>query len=180
MARRPKPSKREAMAEKVVIEISPSSAEKDTRLRNSTSKQKENEEEPEDGSPLRPIFCLKKKVDMKRIEETEDCFILDFNPFDSIDIAKLSVTNDGDDVDLSVVAEKGQVACRDYPHSRHLCLQFPFDTTPHERHCDLCYCYVCDSAAPCKCWKAHCHASEHVDDWKSQRNLRILKLRPRK
>lgn len=43
-----------------------------------------------------------------------------------------------------------------------------------------CYCYVCDSAAPCKCWKTHCHASECAEDWKSQRKLMILKLRPRK
>ncbi|XVE58256.1 hypothetical protein DITRI_Ditri04bG0155800 [Diplodiscus trichospermus] len=177
MARRRKSIRRQTMAEKVVIEIS---AEKDTRLKDLTCQQGENKAEPDDGTPLRSIFCLKRKMDMRRIEETEDCFILDFNPFDSTDIAKLAVTNDGDDVDLSVVAEKGKVACRDYPHSRHLCLQFPFDATPHERHCDLCYCYVCDSAAPCKCWMAHCHASEHGEGWKSQRKLRILKLRPRK
>lgn len=29
-----------------------------------------------------------------------------------------------------------QVACRDYPHSRSACAKNPFDTTPHERHCD--------------------------------------------
>ncbi|KAL1206565.1 hypothetical protein V5N11_027133 [Cardamine amara subsp. amara] len=32
----------------------------------------------EEESPLRGIFCLKKRQDMKRFEETEDCFILDF------------------------------------------------------------------------------------------------------
>ncbi|XVF12772.1 hypothetical protein REPUB_Repub08aG0148300 [Reevesia pubescens] len=175
MARRPKPNKKESMAEKVVIEISSSPPEKDP-----TGKQLKNVKEAEEASPLRPIFCLKNNMDMKRIEEMEDCFILDFNPSDSVNIAKLSVTNDADDLDLSVLAENGQVACRDYPHSRHLCLQFPFDTTPHEKHCELCYCYVCDSAAPCECWVTHCHASEHVEDWKSQRTLRILKIRPRK
>ncbi|XVE64504.1 hypothetical protein DITRI_Ditri07aG0105800 [Diplodiscus trichospermus] len=107
MTRPQKPGiRKEGMGENVVIEISPSSTEKDTRLRNPKCEQSEMEEE-EDMSPLRPIFCLKKKVDMKRIEETEDCFILDFNPSDSVDIAKLSVTDDGDDVDLSVLAEKG-------------------------------------------------------------------------
>lgn len=30
-----------------------------------------------------------------------------------------------------------QVACRDYPHSRHLCLKFPFNKTSHESHCDM-------------------------------------------
>lgn len=29
------------------------------------------------------------------------------------------------------------MACRDYPHSRHLCLKFPFHTTPHESYCEL-------------------------------------------
>lgn len=29
-----------------------------------------------------------------------------------------------------------QVACRDYPHARHLCAKYPFSSTPHERHCD--------------------------------------------
>ncbi|XP_007039216.2 PREDICTED: uncharacterized protein LOC18605870 [Theobroma cacao] len=176
MARRRKPNRRKPMGEKEVIEISPSPAVKDKWLQNLKRKQ---EKEEEDGSPLRPIFCLKKNMDMKRIEEMEDCFILDFNPFDSVDIAMLSATNDGDDVDLSVVAEKGQLACRDYPHSRHLCLQFHFDATPHERHCHQCYCYVCDSAAPCGNWMTHCHASEHVDDWKFQRKSR-LKVRPSK
>ncbi|KAL4369600.1 hypothetical protein GQ457_05G018780 [Hibiscus cannabinus] len=58
-----------------------------------------------------------------------------------------------------------KVACRDYPHSRHLCLQFSFNTTLHDGYCDLCYCYVCDSAAPCEAWKF-------------VRNVRIQNVRP--
>ncbi|KAL5769271.1 hypothetical protein ACOSP7_015830 [Xanthoceras sorbifolium] len=72
-----------------------------------------------------------------------------------------------------------RVACRDYPHPRHLCVRFPFDTTPRESHFELCYCYVCDLAAPCKLWTEskveHCHASAHVDDWKYKRNLARVK-----
>ncbi|XP_023896819.1 uncharacterized protein LOC112008722 [Quercus suber] len=135
-----------------VIEISPSSSER------------YSEEEEDNGTPLRPVFCVKRNTDIKRIEEIEECFILDFDPFDSVDISKLSVSNSPIDNEVSVVAEKGQVACRDYPHSRHLCMKFPFETTPHEQYCKLCYCYVCDSSAPCKYWmqheQAHCHASE--------------------
>ncbi|KAK4571026.1 hypothetical protein RGQ29_029749 [Quercus rubra] len=147
-----------------LIEISPSSSER------------YSEEEEDNGTPLRPVFCVKRNTDIKRIEEIEECFILDFDPFDSVDISKLSVSNSPIDDEVSVVAEKGQVACRDYPHSRHLCMKFPFETTPHEQYCKLCYCYVCDSSAPCKYWmqheQAHCHASEKVGDWKSRRNLR--------
>ncbi|TXG48497.1 hypothetical protein EZV62_024372 [Acer yangbiense] len=73
-----------------------------------------------------------------------------------------------------------KVACRDYPHPRHLCIKYPFGKTPHDNHCELCYCYVCDSTAPCNFWteaddddqEAHCHASEHIGDWKHKRNLK--------
>lgn len=86
-----------------VIEISPIS------LKMSGSK-----EEDEDGTPVRPVFCLKRYTDLKHFEETEDCFILDFDPFESVDISKLSVSktlDSADDAnnDISVIAEKGQV-----------------------------------------------------------------------
>ncbi|KAK8710569.1 hypothetical protein V6N13_145887 [Hibiscus sabdariffa] len=183
MAKRRKSSKRATpMAEKAVVVLSP--AEKDTSLKKLTHEmgEEKTKDDPVDESPLRSIFCLKNVVDLKRVEETEDCFILDFNPSSPIDIAKLSAAaaaNGDVDDELSVVSERGQVACRDYPHSRHLCLQFPFNTTPHDRYCDLCYCYVCDSAAPCEGWLTHCHASEHVEAWKSLRNVRIRNVRPR-
>ncbi|XP_042983716.1 uncharacterized protein LOC122313067 isoform X2 [Carya illinoinensis] len=139
-----------------------------------------------DETPMRSTLCLNSKssVDIKSIEEVEDCFILDFDPFESIELTKLSVNINPSDAfaasdgtsDLCVIAEKGQVACRDYPHSRHLCVNFPFDTTPHENYCKMCFCYVCDAAAPCKYWTdlklAHCNASEHVGDWTHQRKLR--------
>ncbi|XP_044512072.1 uncharacterized protein LOC123230039 isoform X2 [Mangifera indica] len=72
---------------------------------------------------------------------------------------------------------------RDYPHSRHLCLKYPFETTPHENFCELCYCYVCDLAAPCNFWTeaeaeaemGHCHASENTGNWKKLRILRKKK-----
>ncbi|KAK2637348.1 hypothetical protein Ddye_032140 [Dipteronia dyeriana] len=119
-------------------------------------------------------------------DEKDDCLILDCDPFDSInDINKLSMSdylpnNDEDNDDLQVISEIGQVACRDYPHPRHLCIKYPFDKTPHDNRCELCYCYVCDSTAPCNFWteaddddqEAHCHASEHIGDWKNKRNLK--------
>lgn len=143
-----------------VIEISPSSTEKDREL---------------DGSPRERFFRVKNKTDMEKLEETEDCFILDFDPFQSLDLSKLSISTDKtpDSPELSVIAEKGKVACRDYPHSRHLCVKYSFDTTPHERYCEMCYCYVCDSSAPCEWWTTpgtgHCHATEHDENWKLKR-----------
>ncbi|XP_058781411.1 RPM1 interacting protein 13-like [Vicia villosa] len=130
-------------------------------------------------TPIRPVVCLKRKEDVKRYEETEECFILDFDPFESIDLSKLSLENkknDDDTSDISIVAEKGEVACRDYPHARHLCVKFPFTTTPHESSCEKCYCYVCDSVAPCKYWTRSSDKSDsppHCDannDWEEERN----------
>ncbi|WJX40643.1 hypothetical protein P8452_28096 [Trifolium repens] len=135
---------------------------------------------PMEETPIRAVVCLKRKEDVKRFEETEECFILDFDPFDSIDLSKLSLenknNNDHDDTsDISIVAAKGQVACRDYPHARHLCGKFPFTTTPHESFCEKCYCYVCDSVAPCKYWTdsydAHCDADSN---WEEERNANKL------
>lgn len=106
----------------------------------------------------------------------DDCVILECDP------DKSGVTrnddpgeDDGDDDDLVVVSEKGQVACRDYPHSRHLCIKFPFASTPNQSHCDQCYCYVCDSLAPCIYWGNggsyldHCQATDKDDFWKLER-----------
>lgn len=105
-------------------------------------------------------------------DDDDDCVVLEEDPDKPVE-----VENDrGDDSDeLLVVSEKGQIACRDYPHSRHLCAKFPFGSTPHERHCDQCHCYVCDTIAPCVYWgtgissTAHCHATDKDKFWKAQR-----------
>ncbi|KAK6164373.1 hypothetical protein DH2020_001237 [Rehmannia glutinosa] len=75
--------------------------------------------------------------------------------------------DDSDDVVL--------VACRDFPHARHLCAKFLFASTPHEFHCGQCHCYVCDSLAPCSHWGTgvasidHCHATDKEEYWKAER-----------
>ncbi|XP_062076087.1 RPM1 interacting protein 13-like [Humulus lupulus] len=163
-----------------VIDISPSPPEKERKVFHFTSSSLEDT-----GTPIKHILCLKNPYDIKRFEETEECFILDYDPFNTIDISNLSVSKSpksddggggGGTPDLAVLAEKGKVACRDYPHSRHLCLKFPFEKTSHESYCELCYCYVCDVPAPCSTWTepkpAHCHALEQDGDWKFQRNMR--------
>ncbi|CAN6460448.1 unnamed protein product [Victoria cruziana] len=102
----------------------------------------------------------------------DDCLILDGDP----DKPNAIIENncDGSD-DLVVVGEKGKVACRDFPHPRHLCVKFPFNTSPHEKYCDLCHCYVCDTRAPCAYWGTgfspgdHCHSSDGEEKWRSQR-----------
>lgn len=97
------------MGKSEVIEISPCSAEKNQKVIKTASSKKEKEE----GTPIRPIFCLKKNMNLKHFEETEDCFILDFDPFESVDISTISVSENLDfaaaNNDISIVAEKGQV-----------------------------------------------------------------------
>ncbi|KAH7841712.1 hypothetical protein Vadar_033326 [Vaccinium darrowii] len=138
------------------------------------SPEKKGEEEV-GGTPVRGVFCMKRKKggNMREIENREDCFILDFDPNDddSLHLSPLNMSNNPNSPDLSVLAEKGQVACRDYPHPRHLCVKNCFEKTPHENHCKLCFCFVCDTAAPCKNWSGgngHCHAINN-EAWKSQR-----------
>lgn len=73
----------------------------------------------EDESPIRAIVCLKRSEDIKRFELSEDCFILDFDPSESVDLAKLSLEKKKpSDEDLSVIAEKGKV--------HHQFAQIPF------------------------------------------------------
>ncbi|XP_039140477.1 uncharacterized protein LOC120277673 isoform X2 [Dioscorea cayenensis subsp. rotundata] len=110
----------------------------------------------------------------------DDCLVLESDPHKLV-----SVTNekaDGDESEeLLVVGETGQVACRDYPHSRHLCARFPFSITSHESHCSLCHCYVCDSPAPCEYWgngllsSDHCHSTDKEARWIDER--KSFKLR---
>ncbi|XP_074291848.1 RPM1 interacting protein 13-like [Silene latifolia] len=125
-------------------------------------------------SPIRAIFCLKNRTqNMKKIEEVEDCFILDFDPSEPSPVTNLKFSKPvfDDDNDLSLISEKGQVACRDYPHPRHLCVKFPFDKTPHESHCEMCFCYICETEAPCRGWTTglkHCNATSNGDKiWKT-------------
>ncbi|KAK9291692.1 hypothetical protein L1049_019641 [Liquidambar formosana] len=95
-----------------VKEVSPSSSENEGSPNVIQISSSSSSSSSEQGTPLRPIFCLKKKVDMKEFEETEDCFILDFDPFEPLDLSKLSVSKNHDDddhdCDISVVAERGQ------------------------------------------------------------------------
>lgn len=39
-----------------------------------------------------------------------------------------------------------QVACRDYPHPRHLCVKYPFMSTAHENYCNQVRNFICDLA----------------------------------
>ncbi|XP_008796290.1 uncharacterized protein LOC103711788 [Phoenix dactylifera] len=155
---------------RVVIEISSSSDEE-------TNKNRREAEE------RRRYSDVEVKTGEEKWREEEDCCILPFDPFAADRKQKLSLPALQHQLDdLSVVAERGQVACRDYPHSRHLCAEYPFSKTTHESCCFKCYCYVCDKAAPCKFWKGpngHCHASDRDKSWKEMRKFN-RPIKPRK
>ncbi|RDX75644.1 hypothetical protein CR513_44453, partial [Mucuna pruriens] len=115
----------------------------------------------------------KSTPDVKRVDDDDDdCEILDGDPDNRVTTVDDSPT--GSD-ELVVVGEKGQIACRDYPHPRHLCVKFPYSSTPHEKCCDQCHCYVCDSIAPCLKWGTglsgtdHCHATDKSETWRTLR-----------
>ncbi|KAK2363937.1 GATA zinc finger domain-containing protein [Trifolium repens] len=111
-----------------------------------------------------------------------DCIVLDCDPENQVKCVNDSST--GSD-ELCVVGEKGKIACRDYPHPRHHCANFPYSTTPHEKHCGQCHCYVCDSPAPCLKWgngllpTDHCHATDKLETWKTLRSdSKLVKTAP--
>ncbi|RID69272.1 hypothetical protein BRARA_C01373 [Brassica rapa] len=87
---------------------------------------------------------------MKRIEKTGDCY-----SFVS------SVTSQDMNFSFENLVESLElVACREYPHPRHLCLNSPFRSIPNATHCHLCCCCVGDKPAPCAQWiSSHCKAS---------------------
>ncbi|KAK1261427.1 hypothetical protein QJS04_geneDACA008808 [Acorus gramineus] len=114
--------------------------------------------------------------------ESDDCVVLDFNPF--IEFSQKLTINEkvvddadadaDDDDELSVISCRGPMAHKEWPHWRHLCDNFPFGEKPHEDCCDKCYCYVCDKTAPCEEWKKHCDANGEPE-W---RQLRVARRQP--
>ncbi|KAL4369834.1 hypothetical protein HN51_014299 [Arachis hypogaea] len=122
--------------------------------------------------------------DMQDHNDDDDCVILDGDPERAVTTSVEEITTAASD-ELVVVGEKGQVACRDYPHPRHLCANFPFSSTPHEQHCEQCYCYICDCLSPCPNWGTglssadHCHATAGSGMWETLRkNFKLGKIAP--
>lgn len=118
----------------------------------------------------------KSKLKSCSVDLDDDCVVLENDPDEPAEVRNDNPSKGDDDSDdIVVVSEKGQVACRDYPHPRHLCIKFPFSTTPNQSHCNQCYCYVCDSLAPCVYWgngsasTDHCHATDKDEFWTLER-----------
>ncbi|WVZ55420.1 hypothetical protein U9M48_006080 [Paspalum notatum var. saurae] len=118
-------------------------------------------------------------------DDDDDCVILDGDPDKPAAVAKEEgFRRDGAEDELQIVAEKGELACRDFPHPRHLCATLPFSSTSHATHCNMCHCYVCDSPAPCAFWgkgtahNDHCHATDKDARWKKLRQSSKNKSQP--
>ncbi|KAL3647683.1 hypothetical protein CASFOL_008651 [Castilleja foliolosa] len=120
----------------------------------------------------------KSRFESKTVDDDDDdCVVLDGDPDKPVvaEGGNCKVGDGGADDDLEIVGEKGEVACRDFPHARHLCVKFLFASTPHATHCSQCHCYVCDSLAPCSQWGTgvssidHCHATDKDEYWKTER-----------
>nr|GEY34625.1 hypothetical protein [Tanacetum cinerariifolium] len=155
----------------VIVDISSDEEEEETTGRNHNH-----------NSDIDDPKWLTDLLDEVTSDDDDDCVVLESDPNEAVSESK-DAMNGGKDKDeedeIVVVGEKGQVACRDYPHSRHLCINFPFATTPNQNHCEQCYCYVCDSLAPCVYWgngsagTDHCHATDKDDLWKLARQNTI-------
>ncbi|CAA0823914.1 RPM1 interacting protein 13 [Striga hermonthica] len=140
--------------------------------------------------PLRPCGKFAGGGGGGAAADDDDCVVLEGDPDKPVAVAAPAQTangvkGDGDDGDdVEIVAEKGEVACRDFPHARHLCAKFLFASTVHEIHCSQCHCYVCDSVAPCPHWGTgassvdHCHATDKDDYWRAERKRTKNALNP--
>ncbi|KAL1546638.1 hypothetical protein AAHA92_23209 [Salvia divinorum] len=124
---------------------------------------------------LFPNTTKKSRSDSVKLDiDDDDCMILDGDPDNPVVVVNNKADGDDSD-DLEIVGEKGEVACRDFPHPRHLCAKYHFASNRHEVHCGQCHCYVCDVLAPCLHWGTgfnsadHCHASDKEQFWKSER-----------
>ncbi|KAL7151676.1 hypothetical protein ABFS83_04G047200 [Erythranthe nasuta] len=111
----------------------------------------------------------------KVVDDDDDCVVLDGDPDKQMVVFNAKEDNNDDSDDLEIVGEKGEVACRDFPHPRHHCAIYPFASTPHGVHCGQCHCHVCDSLAPCSHWGNgissidHCHANDKDEYWRAER-----------
>ncbi|KAL6883805.1 hypothetical protein ACP4OV_011219 [Aristida adscensionis] len=123
-----------------------------------------------------PVLQKKSKLDDGHNVDDDDCVVLDGDPDKAVTVAEEEGSaGDSSSDELQIVAEKGPLACRDFPHSRHSCSNFPFSTTSHEKYCNMCHCFVCDTPAPCNYWCNgtpvidHCHATDKEGKWKTLR-----------
>ncbi|KAK3405156.1 hypothetical protein EUGRSUZ_K01404 [Eucalyptus grandis] len=127
-------------------------------------------DDPDEVVLVKEVNAKSKSDKFLEDDDDDDCVVLDGDPEKSVSVSDDAA--DGGSDDLLIVGEKGQVACRDYPHPRHDCVKFPFSSTLHEKYCNLCHCYVCDSPAPCAYWGEgltdvdHCHANDKQEKWK--------------
>lgn len=60
--------------------------------------------------PKTSIFSLKDKTRLREIEQVEDCFILEFDPYESVTpFSTLSNLLYDPDADLAIISEKAEV-----------------------------------------------------------------------
>ncbi|PXF46015.1 hypothetical protein BWQ96_04190 [Gracilariopsis chorda] len=87
------------------------------------------------------------------------------SPLRTICDSKLSSRQNVNGNEVQLVVEREVLKpLKDYPHARPHCLAHPFGKkgVHRRRHCDNCYCCVCEiPAAECKKWKEHYNAMLH-------------------
>jgi hypothetical protein len=84
---------------------------------------------------------------------------------------------DDDDDEIQVVGATGSNALADFPHPRIDCVVHHWKAdsslTDKQKHCDHCYCYVCDiPAKECKEWTSHCVANNKERKWRLERETK--------
>jgi len=79
------------------------------------------------------------------------------------------IDSDSDD-ELVCMGHTGELALQDFPHARENCVAIQFARGLEQKHCILCYCFVCDGlAADCEQWQMHAKALAKSPYWQRQR-----------
>ncbi|XP_006651023.1 uncharacterized protein LOC102704601 [Oryza brachyantha] len=107
--------------------------------------------------------------------DDDNCVVLDGDPDKAVVVVNEERPGQADPEELQIISEKGELACRDFPHPRHLCVSMLFRTNSRAEYCAMCHCYVCDSPAPCAFWGSgtkptdHCNATDKDAKWNKMR-----------
>jgi len=79
-------------------------------------------------------------------------------------------TKENEDDEVSFIGRSGELALSDFPHSRENCVCAPWRAGKEQKHCQNCFCYVCDApVSDCKEWPSHCKASHANPAWRKVR-----------
>ena len=126
-------------------------------------------------APVQPVESRKRPAEAEPIqrpddEDDEDDACVEVAAPQAAPTPQDEAADDGDEIVFC--GRTGSIALSDFPHARFDCCVHPWSlgAATNMQHCQMCYCYVCDSAAAdCSAWRSHSQASGTVPHWRALR-----------